>query len=316
MKIQSSFQYPSYNWQAETYNSVRFGSASDISLEYVYKRHAKYIPTRMINKIKELLGSKQKELPKLYELHNEVYKGLFDANSLEEAKILYPELGEVEDLTSYISSRSKAIKAIKKIMPVEKFSLFLLKKLYAPTAQDTLVKELGFTNRSLLGWLSDKLRIKKLDGNYIQLLKMSNEKENSRIAELSRRAIYSNPEAQQKRLSKAAETHRTIQYRAKKKQEMKDFYARNPEVAQRTGIISKRTWDRCPEIKDALSKYTRSLNPYVKKVLSKKLSGAILNAEERRVAYGYYRGFWEQNANLRRIYRERRLQVIEELKNS
>lgn len=309
MRIQNSIQFSNYNNQG-----ITFSSASDITLEYVYTKHSKYLPLRISEKIKSILSDKSKDVPKLYELHNDLYSGLFNATSLEEVKKLYPEFRGIRELTSLGDNRSKALKAIKKIMSPENFTLNYLKKLYTPTSQDNLVREYGFTNRSLLSWLNKKLNIEKLNGSYIKLFKMSHEDENNRISELSRQAIYANPEAQKCRLAKAAETHRTSEYRAKKKQEMIEFYKRNPELAKRTGLISKMTWDRCPEIKDALHNYTRSLSPYVKKVLSKKMSGEHLTQEEKRVTCGYYRNFWEQNPELRSLYKERRIQVIEELK--
>lgn len=308
MKIQTVS--PNYN------SSIVFKSASDISLQYVYKKHAKFLPKRVFEKIKTILSNDKNEVPKLYELHNDLYKDLFEAKTLEEAKELYPEFKDIKDVTVLCNNRSKAVKAILKIMPLDKFTLNYLKKLYAPTSQDNLVKEYGFTNRNLLSWLNKKLNIKKLDGSYIQLFKMSNEEENLKIAEQSRKAIYANPDAQKNRLEKAAQTHRTLEYREKKRQEMIDFYKRNPDVAKRTGLISKMTWDRCPEIKDALREYTQTLSPYSKRVLSKKVSGAILTSEERRVAFGYYRGFWEKNPELKTLYKERRNQVIEELKKN
>lgn len=295
-------------------SSVRFGSAADISLEYVLKKHSKFLPLSMFHRLKSVVTKEKSQKP-LYELHNEVYKDLFEAKTLEEAKSKYPELEGIKDITSISNNRSKALKAILKIMPLEKFTLFYIKKLFKPVSQDQLVKELGFTNRNLLMWLNSKLNIRKLSGSYIQLIKMSDEKENSRISELSRRAIYANAEAQKHRLERAAEAHRTPVYRAKKRQEMKDYYVRNPETARKTGLISKMTWDRCPEIKKALSDYTRSLDSYTRKILSKKQTGAVLTPEERKIAFGYYKNFWEQNPELRTFYRKRRLEVINKLKD-
>lgn len=292
--------------------SVRFGSASDITLEYVLKKHSKFLPLSMLSRIKAAVTS-GKTKP-LYEVHNEVYKDLFEAQTLEEAKSKYPELSDVKDVTAIADNRSKALKAILRLMPLDKFTLFYIKKLFAPSSQEQLVKELGFTNRNLLLWLNKKLNIRKLSGSYLKLLKMSDEKENARISELSRRAIYADSEAQKQRLERAAEAHRTPEYRAKKRQEMKEYYERHPETAKKTGLISKMTWDRCPEIKSAFSLYTKSLSYYVRKILSKKLAGEVLSENERKISFSYYRGFWEQNPELREIYRKRRLEVIKELK--
>lgn len=309
MKIENQLSY--YNTYKQ--NNINFCSAADITLEYVVKKHSRFLPKRIAEKLHNLISQGENKKP-LYEVHNEVYKDLFEAETLEEAKSKYPEFREVKDVEILSKNRSKAIKAILKVMPLEKFTLYYLKQLFKPTAQDSLVKKLGFTNRNLLMWLNKKLNIKKLSGSYIQLLKMSDEKENARIAELSRRAIYADAEAQKYRLERAAEAHRTPEYRAKKRQEMKEYYEKHPETAEKTAKISRMTWDRCPEIKQAFSDYTKQLSPYTRRILSKKQAGVPLTKEEQRVAYGYYRGFWEKNQDLRVIYRDRRMEVINELK--
>ena len=96
---------------------------------------------------------------------------------------------------------------------------------------------------------------------------------------------------------------------------MINFYKRNPQVAKKTSLISQMTWDRCQEIKDAMKAYTITQSPYVKAVLSKKQNGKQLLEEEKRIVATYYRNFWENNPNFKKIYKEKRLEVIEELKN-
>ena len=310
MKIEKISFYNKLNSRSK---EVNFTSASDITLEYALKKHSKFLPKTILKRAQELLEKGFGKMP-LWKVHNEVYKNLFRAKTLEEVKIEYSDFADVKDVQTLANNRSKAIKAILKIKPLKDFTLFYLKKLYRPISQDKLVEELGFTNRNLLAWLNKRLNIKKLSGSYIQLIRMSDEKENSRISELSRRAIYADADVQKYRLERAAEAHRTPEYRAKKRQEMKDYYERNPQTARKTGLISKLTWDSCPEIKQALSDYTKSLDSYTRMILSKKLTGAVLTPEERRIAYGYYKKFWEQNPELRTIYRERRLKVIEMLK--
>ena len=313
MKIETIRPY-SYTLSRQQNQTVSFGMASDITLEYVLKNHSKYLPQSIKTRIKELIASGFGK-KRLNEVHDEVYKDLFEANSLSEVTEKFPEFSGVKDIKLLSDNRSKAIKFLRKIMPLEKFTLDYIKKLYKPTSQDNLVKEYGFTNRSLLSWLNSKLNIQKLSGSYIKLLKMSDEAENKRIAELSRQAIYADAEAQKYRLQKAAEAHRTPEYRTKKRQEMKDYYIRHPETAQKTGLISKMTWERCPEIKEAFREYTKSLDAYTKKVMSKKIEGQKLNEQEKRISSTYYSNFWSKYPQFKTIYRERRLEVIDELKN-
>lgn len=293
-------------------SNINFKSAADINLRYIVKNHSKHLPQRVLECATELCRSGAEELPALYQLHADIYKPLLDAQSLEIAQIEFPEFKKVISLPDLNIKRSKAIDAIRKIMPMEDFSLDLLKKLYTPRFLDSLVQEYGMTNRSLLAWLINKLQITKLSSQYLKLLMMSNEAENSRIAERSRQAILRDPETQARRLAKAADTHRTPEYRAKKRQEMIDFYRRTPEAAQKTSLISKMTWDLCPEIKEALSVYTRQASSMVKALLSKRRYSR-LNELEQRIISGYYKGFWDSHPEYKEIYQKARLQVIEEL---
>lgn len=293
--------------------NTNFKSAKDLNLRYMLNKNSQYLPESVLKEVQRLCSSGKNELPSLPEVHQRVYQRLFNATSLEEIKSNYPELSEVIDIITLKGNRSKAIKAIESLMPLENFTLNYIKELYQPLRMEQLVEKYKLTNRSILSWLNEKLHINKLSSNYFQLLRMSNEEENLRIAECSRRAILNNPEAQQKRLEKAAETHRTSEYRAKKSKEIKDFYQRNPEAAQKTGLISKRTWDRCPQIKEALKEYTKNADTYTKSILVKRSMKIKLSNEEKRILNIYYKNFWDTYPEYKAVYREARLQVIKEL---
>ena len=294
------------------HQSQSFKSSKDISLKYVLEKHAECVPQRVLQRMRELLQS-GKELPQLYEVHKDVYAPLYKAKNLEEAKKLFPEISDVIDIKTLANNRSKAIKAVRTKMSLEKFTLDYIKKIFMMFSQPQLVKEYGFTNRNLVMWLNDKLHIKPFPSVYTKLVAMSNETENSRIAECSRRAIYRDPETQAKRQKKASEHHRSKDYRAKKRQEMIDFYKRNPEVSAKYSLISKRTWDMCSEIKRALSEYTKNCSKYVKKIMSKKISGKNLTEEERRIVSTYYKNFWDTHPEFKEEYRKARLKAIQEI---
>lgn len=297
--------------QNRNYYTPNFAAASDIHLKYVLAKRAQYLPESMLNEIKQICASNPKELPSLQDVHKKVYQPLFDANSLDEVKKIFPEFKDVIDIITFKSSRSKAIKAIMDRMPLENFTLQYLKQLYQPQKMEDLVKIYGLPNRSILGWLNNKLNIKKLCSSYIQILKLSDEKENMRIAELSRQAIYANPEAQQKRLAKAAETHRTPEYRAKKRQEMIEFYKRNPAAAEKTRFISKETWNRCPEIKKALAEFKNSKSARVQAILTK-TDYKHATPTERRIIKGFYKEFWNTHPEMKEQIRQARLDVIKD----
>ena len=84
---------------------------------------------------------------------------------------------------------------------------------------------------------------------------------------------------------------------------------------EKTRKIVKATWDRCPEIKAAMAEYNQTRDLYTKHIMAKKSAGKKLSEEERRVACGYYKEFWESNPEFKEIYQQRRIEVIEEMSN-
>lgn len=300
------------------YYPLNFKSASDISLRYVYETRAQYLPKRMLNEIKKLIDSGEENLYTLQELHNKVYRRLLQAESLDEVKEHYPEFREVKSAEGLAASRSKAIKAIQDIMPLENFSLSLLKKLYTPTPTDKIVQEYGFTNRNLLSWLMNKnrLNIPKLNGSYIILVKMSNEEENQKAAEITRNALQADPERRERFFQSAAEGHRTPEYAERHSKKIKSFYDRNPERRLRTGRISSRVWELCPEVRTALSDYTRQQSSYVQYVVRLAQSHKKLNEEEKRTLHGFHQRFWDEHPELKKAYSEARKQACREEKEN
>ena len=97
---------------------------------------------------------------------------------------------------------------------------------------------------------------------------------------------------------------------------MKDFYQHNPEAARKVGRISQLTWDRCPEIKAAMSTFNQEQTPYMKSLIGKQTNGSRLNSEERRMIAIYYKNFWNKHPEMKELLSKRKLEVIEELKNS
>lgn len=296
---------------SSNYQHQNFKSAKDISLKYVLEKHSDCVPNRVLQRMMELVDIGG-ELPQLYELHREVYTPLYEAKNLAEAKELFPEIRDIVDIKTLENNRSKAIKAVKAKMPLEEFTLDYIKKIFMMFSQPQLAKEYGFTNRNLVQWLNEKLHVKAFSSIYTKLVAMSSEAENSRIAECSRRAIFRDPETQAKRLQKAAEHHRSADYRAKKRQEMIDYYRRNPEVSERYSRISQRTWELCPEIKQAMSDYTKTCPDYVRRVMSKKIKGQKLTEHEKRISSAYYKNFWDTHSEYKEQYRKARLQAIKE----
>ncbi len=302
------------NIQSVNQQAVNFSSASDISLKYILDKHSGYLPERMKKAMSEALKDSAENIPAFYKLHEKVYKPLMEAQTLNEAKALYPEFSDVLELSDFASSRSKAVKAVKnKGIPLENFTLEFLKKIFTPTTQNDLVKEYGFTNRSLVSWLQQKLKIQKLPNVYLNLINMSNEEENCRIADISRKAMYARPKEMMDEIqAKIARHHRTQEYREKKRQEMIDFYKREHAHAQKLSKIGHLTWEKCPEIKLAMSEYTKNSSDYIKKILSKCQKHQKLSQNEKHYLKGYYKGFWDLHPDFAEKYTEMRKIAIQE----
>lgn len=292
-----------------------FGSAKRLNLKYILETHSKDLPARILNQVRELCENASDNLPTLKELHDQVYAPLIKAQSLDEVKLLYPEFMDVIDLKDYKTNHSRAIRDITKNMPIEGFTLDFIQKLYTPVKMDDLVAFYGVKNRSSLSYLADSLGIKKLSGQYLILYKLSDEQENVKFAKKAM-SYVSSPEIIKKRDEMAAAAHRTPEYRAKKKQEMIDFYKRNPEAAEKVSIINRMTWDNCPEVKEAFAIFRENLPSYSKRILLKGLVGEKLNDTERRFFSISMKSFWENNPEMKAIYRERRIEVLKKLKSN
>ena len=311
------FYTPNYSFQVSATASETnpsFGAASDLTLSYMYKKHSALMPKRVLESIEQYMQKSPVSQPTLEELHHKVYAGLLSAKTLDEAKQLYPEFSEVKDSAILKGNRSLAVKAIEKHMPIEDFSLAYLKDLYSLKTENELVKKYGFTNRSILHWLNLKLNIDKPKTNYHKLVNMSNEEKNLKVAEATRQALLRDPDTQKKRLEKAAQTHKTEIYREKKRQEMIDFYKREPAAASRVRQISQMTWDRCPQIKAALTDFTSEQDGILKRALNDRSKNGKITPAQKRMISGYYKRFWDKYPEFKEQYRQARIEVIEELK--
>lgn len=289
-----------------------FGSAAKLNLKYILQKHSEELPESILQKVISFSELDVEKLPTLKDLHDHVYRPLQDATSLDEVKSIYPEFKNVIDLKDYKTNHSKAINDIKKNMPLDGFTLDFLKKLFTPCTMDELVKFYGVRNRSSLTYLAESLGIKKLSKTYLQLYKLSDEAENERFAKKAQSYVRTD-KARAKCNERAAAAHRTPEYRAKKRREMIDYYKRNPQVAERTAKISKMTWDNCPEVKEAFALYRSNLDQSTRRIIAKGLNGEKMNDFERRVFGSSMKNFWKFHPQMRSVYQQRRIEVIEKL---
>ena len=59
------------------------GGGKPIDLKYIYQKHQKIIPTRVLNEVKSILESNTKDLPTLMNIHKKIYAPLLECETLE-----------------------------------------------------------------------------------------------------------------------------------------------------------------------------------------------------------------------------------------
>lgn len=296
------------------YYAPIFCAVKDLTPQYILKKRSHLLPERVVNKIKELCANPSQVMPDIKALHFSVYEDLFNSDLLEKAKELYPEFGRVINAIELKDNPSSAIAAIKKRMPLSDFSLAILKDLYSFKKEDELVEKYGFTNRSQLIWILQKLNIPKLNGNYNMIVKLTDENVSAQFAENANKTLRTDPEIEKRRIASILKTARSEEYREKKRLMSEEILKNNPHLREDTRLISQMTWDRCPEIRQVLSEYTKEQPHVLKKSLMNKIHGKELTLAERNIVNAYYRMFWNTYPDLKEKYSRTRHEVTQELK--
>lgn len=303
--------YNNNNSQSQQVESMNFGAAKDVNLYYIMRRRSHLLPKRIFDEVSKVVeeGS-EGGLETLKELHTRVYKPLMDAKTLDEAKSKYTEFEGVLDFTTIARRFSRSAKVISEQMPLDEFSLDCLKKIWSGMPQEDITKSYGFSSRTVLVKICNALHIPKPSGNYLVLLKNSDEIANQKTAEATRRHL----DICRKNLALANIANKTPEAREKHALAMRQFYNDHPERRQEISLISKRTWDKCPEIRDAKAKYFLTLAPYQKAVLKKQSAGLPLTAQDRRVIGAVHKGFWDKYPEFKTIYSQARREAAREVK--
>lgn len=313
MKIYSGYN----NYYSNTPKSpqtVDFGAAKDINLRYILRNHSHLLPERM-NAAADSFVVKTESmdcLPTLKDLHEMVYSGLMSAPSLDEAKKLYPEFAEVVELPAVAKKVPRLIAILGEKIPLSEFSFDLLKKVWSGMPQEEIAKTYGFSGRAPVSKLCNLINIPKPNHNYLTLLKTSDEAGNQRVADASRRHLSTS----MRNLALANIANKTPEARAKQAASIVRHYEEHPERREEASRISRLTWQKCPQIREAKTKYFLSLSTYQKVVLKKQSSGAPLTAQERRVVASVHKGFWDLYPEFKAIYAEARIEAVREVRLS
>src|SRR5574344_1744413 len=133
---------------------VNFKGARDINLKYIYKNRMNLLPTRMQQKVKDIVEKGGDCFQSLRDLHINTYSQLSECKTLSEAQNLYPEFREVLQANAVVKHKSPNIKKVESQIPLEEFSLNLLKSRWADLKT---MDELGKSYQALLKASDEKL---------------------------------------------------------------------------------------------------------------------------------------------------------------
>ncbi len=295
---------------------MNFGAAKDINLRYIMEKRSHLLPPRMWSAVSEVLkkneGVPTEKLPTLKEVHTEVYAPLMQCKTLDELKAtgLYPEFLCVRDFTAIAREFSRSARKISAQMPLEDFSLDCLKKIWSGMPQEDIVKAYGFSCRKMLTKICDNLGISKPAGNYLTLLKTSDEAGNRAIAEKTLQHL----DVCRANLAKAGLLCNTPEARAKQVAGMKKFYEDNPYRREEASMISKEVWRRCQDIKDAQAEFLAQQPVYVQVAARKIMHNEPTTEKEKRAGGAFFKTFWDKFEDCREKYGRIRKEVVQEMK--
>ena len=292
---------------------INFGAAKDINLKYIMRNRSYLLPARVQDAVSDILerggGLPLKELPTLKEVHERTYAPLMQAGSLEEVRVLFSEFRDVRDFTEIAKKFARSARVIATRMNLEDFSLDCLKKIWSGMPQEEIVKSYGFSCRDVLSKICKTLHIPKPEGNYLVLLKNSDEEGNRRVADMTRRHL----DVCCRNLELANKANRTPEARAKHAESMRRFYEEHPERRELLSLISQTTWNKCPHIKQAMAVYTKFQPPRVLEAIDKQKAGIKLSEDDVRLVQDFYRRFWANFPNLRDDFSQARMEAFKEL---
>ena len=272
------------------------------------------LPARVQEAVSDILergggGLPLKELPTLKEVHERTYAPLMQAESLEDARALFPEFSDVRDFTEIAKKFIRSARVIGVRMKLEDFSLDCLKKIWSGMPQEEITKSYGFSCRDVLSKICKTLHIPKPEGNYLVLLKTSEEEGNRRVASVSKRYV----EISLRNLELANKANRTPRARAKHAESMRRFYEEHPERREIISKISQAAWDKCPHIKQAMAVYTKFQPPSVIEAINRQKAGMKLTEDEICLVQDFYKRFWTKYSSLKEDYANARIEAYKEL---
>lgn len=311
-----SIQNYQYNNFTKIQPQATFGhGGKPITLEYVVKNRAQYLPERVLVEAKKVLADVSVAVkPTLLDLHKRIYAPLLECTTLDEAKAIFPEFEPMTDTVKFkrVSKFSKDFYN----KTDSNFALKMLQEVWANAkSMEQIAKDFGMNSRTTLVWPLQQINFISIGPKYINLLRASDAEGNKVIAAKTTAWNQLHPDLMQKKNKHAAQACKTEEYRQAQRERMLEYDLNHPERAQKISEFGKEMWSKAPEVRKAMSDFFAKEPPEVRRLLAKRSNGYPLRTAERRIIKGAYERFWQSHSELKEVLSNARKEVAEARKN-
>ena len=307
MRINCIQSYSLYN-QNNFNKSLSFeASGKPLTLKYVVEKRSNLLPTRVLESAKKCLLDLSLKTKSLLALHKEIYAPLLECKTLNEVKRLYPEFEDITNEIKFKKPKSIYAKLFMERTENENFALKMLQEIWANLKnKDEIALELGMNSRSSLEWALGQINFVPLSSSYKKLLIASDVEGNKTIADKTRAWNALHPDLMYAHNKKAAQGCKTDKYREAQSKRMKQYDKEHPERREKISKTLKEGWQKCPEVRKAMSEFSKKESSFLKGALCKKTANKKLTEEEKRALAGFYKRFWDSHPELKAVYAEAR----------
>ncbi|MCM1003767.1 MAG: hypothetical protein NC408_05425 [Candidatus Gastranaerophilales bacterium] len=309
MKIQSinSFSYQNY------LNPSFEGRGKPISLKYIVEKRANLVPPQILEQAQSIVARTPETTKSLKELHLERYTPLLEYTSMDAVRTDFPEFAYMAD--AVVFKRDSVYKQqFEETTKDINFPLKMLQELWVNLkTKDEVAQELGLPNRSSLDWALKQIGFVYYPPNYRTLLKASDEEGNREIAQKTQAYNAAHPDLMYARNRHAAQGCKTPEYRAAQRERMLEHDKLHPERREKISEFDRRTWELCPEIREALSRFTAGESAYVRQTVAKVIQNMSISDCESRARRGFFKRFWDAHPELKEVLAAAKAQVRKEM---
>lgn len=280
-----------------------------ITLEYIVEKRSYLLPERVLKMVKEELAKGVSKLPSLMEIHKSIYEPLLRCKTLEEAQSqeMFPEFKNIKN--EVVFERNTRYAREFQERTDSSFALKMLQEFWANLkTKEQIAKELGMTSRTSLEWPLKQINFVSYPANYKTLLLASDSEGNKKIASKTTAWNALHPDLMYARNKHAAQACKKESYRKAHSIRIKEYDKNHPERREKIALASKESWERCPEVRQAMAEFAKHESGYIKKIIMKRFKGEVLTKNELRTSKGFFKRFWQTYPELKSVFSKARKQ--------